>query len=62
MKVYVIMVTPEASFSRVLQETYKSLSEAQKFIMERYGAPEKRSDHKYRDADYTEYKIFEVTV
>ena len=62
MKVYVVMVTPEASFSRVSQQAYKSLPEAQKFVTERYGAPQKLSDYKYRDADYTEYEIFEVTV
>ena len=62
MKVYVIMVTPEASFSRVSQEAYISLSEAQKFIMGQYGASEKLSEYKYRDADYTEYEIFGVTI
>lgn len=62
MKVYVIMVTPEASVSRVSQEAYKSLTEAQKFIMGRYGAPQKLSDYKWRDEDYTEYEIFEVSV
>lgn len=62
MKVYVVMVTQEASFSRVSQEAHKSLADAQKFITERYGTPQKLSEYKYRDADYTEYEIFEVTV
>ena len=62
MKVYVVMVTPEASFSRISQEAYKSLSEAQKFVTERYGAPQKLTEYKYRDADYTEYEIFEVII
>lgn len=62
MTAYVIMVTPEASVSRVSQEAYKSLSEAQEFVMGRSGAPQKLSDYKWRDEDYTEYEIFEVSI
>ena len=62
MKIYVVMVTPEASFSRISQIAYKSLSEAQAFIMARYGNPQKLSEYKFRDEEYRDYEIFEVTV
>lgn len=62
MKIYVVMVTAEASHSRISQEAYKTLSEAQNFILSRYGTPEKITDFKYRDSDYTEYEITEVSV
>jgi hypothetical protein len=60
MLAYVVMVTPEASGSRVSSEAYKSLEAAQKFVMERSGAPEKLSEYKFRDGDYLCYEIFEV--
>ena len=62
MKVYIVMVTAEASLSHVSQEAYTSLSAAQEFILSRYGMPEKINDFKYRDADYTTYEIVEVSV
>lgn len=62
MKVYIVLVTAEASLARVSQEAYKSLSAAQNFILSRYGTLEKITDFKYRDTDYTTYEIFEVNV
>ena len=61
-KVYVVLVTPEASIGKVSQEGYDSLSKAQAFIEGRAGNPQKLSHWRYRDADYTEYLICEVTI
>ena len=59
---YVVMVTPEASFSKVSQEAYATLEEAVKFITGRAGNPKSISNRVYRDDNYTEYEIREVTV
>lgn len=64
-KVYVVQVTPEASFSKVSQEGYKSLEKARSFIEGRIPKPELIDPYnpwRYRDEDYTEYTIYEVTV
>lgn len=65
MKVYVVQVTPEASFSKVSQEGCLSFEAAQKFIASRYPKPEPidpSNPWRYRDAEYTEYEICEVDV
>ncbi len=59
---YVVMVTPEASFSKVSQEAYASFEETVKFITTRAGKPQPISSHVYRDNDYTEYEICEVSL
>lgn len=58
--IYVIMVTPEAGFSKVSQEAYRSFDEAVYFITRRAKNPQPISSHVYRDEDYTEYEICEV--
>lgn len=60
--IYVVMVTPEASRSSVSSEAYKSLADAQKFVEGRSENPEKLSEYKYRDSNYCEYEICEVSV
>ena len=50
-KVYVVLVTPEASIGKVSQEGYDSLAKAQAFIEGRAGNPQKLSHRRYRDAD-----------
>ena len=62
MKVFVVMVTHEASLSRVSQEGYKTLDEAQSFIKGRSHKPEEITPFRWRDERYTEYEIFEVSV
>lgn len=62
MKVYIIMVTPEASFGKVSQEGYSSLEAAQAWIMGRADKPRAIRPHVYRTEDYTRYEIFEVTI
>lgn len=57
MTVFVIMITPEASDSRLHPFIYKNMTDAQDAIRDSYGAPEARSDYVYRDKDYTYYKI-----
>lgn len=57
---YVVMVTPEASFSKVSQEAYATFDDAVKFITSREGNPAPISNNVYRDEDYTEYEICEV--
>ncbi len=59
---YVVMVTPEASFSKVSQEAYATFEEAVKFVTARAGNPKPISSRVYRDDNYTEYEICEVTV
>ncbi len=61
-KVYVVLVTPEASVSKVSSEGYSSLAKAQAFIENRAGNPQKISHWRYRDDDRTEYLICEVRV
>lgn len=61
-KVYVVLVTPEASPGKVSQEGYSSLAAAQAFVEGRAGNPQKISHWRYRDENYTEYLISEVTV
>lgn len=58
--IYVIMVTPEAGFSKVSQEAYSSFDEAVYFIKHCANNPQPISSHVYRDKDYTEYEICEV--
>lgn len=60
--IYVVLVTPEASFGKVSQEGYSSLAKAQAFIESRSGNPRKISHWRYRDEDETEYLICEVRV
>lgn len=62
MKVFVVMVTPEAPTSRISQEAYKSFKEAETFILSRHGCLKQLSTHKWRDENYMEYQIFEVGV
>ncbi len=62
MKVYVVQVTPEASFSKVSQEGYLSSAAAREFIESRSPKPRQLDPYHYRDEDYTEYTIYEVTV
>lgn len=62
MKIYVVQVTPEASQSRVSQEGYTTYDAAKAFIESRAGAPKPLRDYVWRDEDYTEYAIFEVSV
>lgn len=58
--IYVILITPEASRSKVSQEAYRSFDEAVYFITHRAKNPKPISSHAYRDEDYTEYEICEV--
>lgn len=60
MTVFVIMITPEASDSRLHPRVYKTLQAAKDAIRDSYGAPEERSDYVYRDKDYTYYKIVPI--
>uniref|UniRef100_A0AAU8AWJ3 Uncharacterized protein n=1 Tax=Dulem virus 37 TaxID=3145755 RepID=A0AAU8AWJ3_9CAUD len=60
--VYVIMVTREASHSKVSQEGYLSLAAAKDFIMSREPKPIQLDLYRYRDEDYTEYEIVQVSV
>lgn len=62
MKIYVVQVTPEASHSRVSQEGYTSYEAAKAFIESRANSPKPLRDGVWRDEDYTEYTIFEVSV
>lgn len=62
MRAYVIMVTPEAHMSQVSQEGYSSLEKAQAFVEKRSGNLQKLSEYRYRDENYTEYKICEVII
>lgn len=62
MKIYVVQVTPEASHSRVSQEGYTSYEAAKTFIESRANSPKLLRDWTWRDEDYTEYTIFEVSV
>ena len=62
MRAYVVMVTPEAHISKVSQEGYDSLEKAQAFIEGRSGNPQKMSEYRYRDEDYTEYEISEIII
>lgn len=62
MTVYVVQVTPEASLSKVSQEGYLSLAAAKDFIESRSPTPQQLDTYRYRDEDYTEYVIYEVTV
>ena len=64
MKVYVIIITPEASPSRVHPQAYKTLREAQNAILTSsgYDRPKQRSEYRFRDNDYTDFLISEVEV
>ncbi len=59
---YVVMITPEAGFSKVSQEAYATFEEAVKFVTARTGNPKPISSHVYRDNDYTKYEICEVAL
>ena len=60
MKVYIIMVTPEAAGSKVSQEGYTTFDEAKAFVESRTPTPIPCSPYVWRDEDYTEYEIVEV--
>lgn len=62
MRIYVIQITPEASLSKVSHEGYLSLAAAKDFIESRNPKPRPLDLYHYRDEDYTEYTIYEVTV
>lgn len=62
MNVYVVMVTPEASHSKVSQEGYLSLAAAKDFIESRKPEPKALDLYRYRDEDYTEYEIVPIKV
>lgn len=62
MNVYAVMVTPEASHSKVSQEGYLSLAAAKDFIESRKPKPTQLDLYHYRDEDYTEYEIVPIKV
>ena len=62
MIVYVIKVTPEASFSKVSQEGYRTYDEARAFIESRAKEPLPLSNFIWRDEDDTDYEIVEVKI
>lgn len=62
MNVYVVMVTPEASHSKVSQEGYLSLATAKEFVENRKPEPKALDLYRYRDEDYTEYEIIPIKV
>lgn len=62
MKVYIIKVTPEAAVSKISQEGYLSFDLAKAFIESRLPTPEPIAPFVWRDKDYTEYEIAEVTL
>lgn len=62
MNVYVVMVTPEASHSKVSQDGYLNLAAAKDFIESRTPAPKSLDAYHYRDEDYTEYEIIPIKV
>ena len=61
MNVYVVMVTPEASHSKISQEGYLSLAAAKEFES-RKPEPKALDLYRYRDDDYTEYEIVPIKV
>ena len=62
LNVYVVMVTPEASHSKVSQDGYLSLAAAKDFIESREPKPKLLDLYRYRDEDYTEYEIVPIKV
>lgn len=62
MKVYVIMIFPEASEPSLYKKAYKTMAEAQNAIQEHFGAPEAKTDFVFKGKDYTYYFIEEVQV
>ena len=62
MNTYVVMVTPEASPSKVSQEGYLSLAAAKDFVESRRPKPKAPDLYRYRDEDYTEYEIIPIKV
>lgn len=66
-KRYVIMVTPEASFSTVLPKGYETIEEATQFILnKKHSYIEKVNEFEYdttnENEDYVRYNIVEVTI
>lgn len=66
-KRYVIMITPEASFSNVLIESYKTIEEATRFILnQKHSHIEKVNDFEFdttnENEDYVRYNIVEITI
>lgn len=62
MNVYVVMVTLEASHSKISQEGYLSLAAAKEFVESHKPAPRALDLYRYRDEDYTEYEIVPIKV
>lgn len=62
MSFYIVMVTPEASPSKVSQEGYWSLAAAKDFVESRKPEPKALDLYHYRDEDYTEYEIVPIKV
>lgn len=66
-KRYVIMVTPEASFSTVLKEGFGTIEEATQFILnKKHSHLEKVNEFEFdttdENEDYVRYNIVEVTI
>ncbi|WP_304818912.1 hypothetical protein [uncultured Clostridium sp.] len=66
-KRYVIMVTPEASFSTVLKEGFETIEEATQFILnKKHSHLEKVNEFEFdttdENEDYVRYNIVEVTI
>lgn len=66
-KRYVIMVTPEASFSTILEEGYETIEKATQFILnKKHSHLEKVNEFEYdttnENEDYVRYNIVEVTI
>lgn len=62
MRAYVVTVTPEFHTSRVSQEAYKTLTEAQAFVTSRAGKIRRITDFRYTDENGTDYEITEVLI
>lgn len=62
MKVYIVEVIPEASLSKVSQEGYTTLEQAQAFIESRSDKPSQLTAYMYTTENYTTYLIYEVTI
>lgn len=60
MNVYVVMVTPEASHSKVNQEGYLSLAATKEFIESRKPETKSLDLYHYRNEDYTKYEIIPI--
>lgn len=60
MAVYIVVVTPEAALAKVSQTGYRTLEEAQAFVLSRNAR--RRTDYLFYDDDYTRYEIAVVTI